>query len=803
MSGTSYQPVFNASTNNLHAQDRYEDVRDTQFYTPETEPLELHQDELPAGAAPPRFMGAARHDAGNRASFASSQGSVPTVVGDDYEGSTDALNQKSRGFYGLNYDDSEYNASQPAFDGRKTSPTTSPYLNEKRSSFAPRPRSRRKAIIIGSLVALAVIIAAVVLGVYFAVIKPKQNDDSTSGKTASGASADGSSDTSGNSNSGSTSSRVVISGGDGSTVTMFDGSTFTYTNKFGGTWYYDPANPTTSGARPQSWTPALNETFNFGQDPIRGVNLGGWLVTEPFIVPALYEKYVNTSDPAVDEWTLTQKLQADGALSDLEDHYKTFVTEQDFAEIAAAGLNFVRIPIPYWAIEVRENEPFLPKTQWTYFLKAVQWARKYGLRINLDLHSLPGSQNGWNHSGRLGDINVLLGPMGIANAERSLDYIRIIAEFISQPEYKDVIPLFGITNEPFGPTIGEDAIQRYYLQAYNIVRNASGTGEGHGPWVVFHDAFFGLKQWAGFLPNADRTQLDIHQYVCFGAQSADDYGTRVQSGQPCSTWGAGQNDSMTAYGMTHVGEWSLAINDCGQWVNGVNLGARFDGTFTTSHFDKTGDCSTYTDYTQWDAQWKADMKQFALQSMSALQNWFFWTWKIGNSTVTGRPPSPAWSYQLGLQEGWMPTDPRDSEGVCENTDPFNPPLQAWMTGGTGAGQIPATAQAALAWPPSSLTDVADIATLPQYTQTGALVSLPAPTLTASAAGTTSVLSAGSWNNPSDTASMWVPVATCGYLDPWMGPDASTPACPSQSATARRREAYAPRAGITPAPVPSS
>ena len=95
-----------------------------------------------------------------------------------------------------------------------------------------------------------------------------------------------------------------------------------------------------------------------------------------------------------------------------------------------------------------------------YFLKAVQWARKYGLRINLDFHSLPGSQNGWNNSGRLGDTNVLFGPRGIPNAERSLDYIRIIAEFISQPEYRDVIVMFGITNEPFGPTIGKDAIKR-------------------------------------------------------------------------------------------------------------------------------------------------------------------------------------------------------------------------------------------------------------------------------------------------------------------------------------------------------
>lgn len=93
-----------------------------------------------------------------------------------------------------------------------------------------------------------------------------------------------------------------------------------------------------------------------------------------------------------------------------------------------------------------------------YFLKAIQWARKYGIRINLDFHSLPGSQNGWNHSGRLGTINVLNGTMGLANAQRSLDYIRIIAEFISQPQYKDVVTMFGITNEPQASEVGVDIL---------------------------------------------------------------------------------------------------------------------------------------------------------------------------------------------------------------------------------------------------------------------------------------------------------------------------------------------------------
>lgn len=63
-----------------------------------------------------------------------------------------------------------------------------------------------------------------------------------------------------------------------------------------------------------------------------------------------------------------------------------------------------RLPVPFWAIEVwdmsNDQEPFLARTCWKYVLRIFRWARKYGLRINLDLHTAPGSQNGYNHSGK-------------------------------------------------------------------------------------------------------------------------------------------------------------------------------------------------------------------------------------------------------------------------------------------------------------------------------------------------------------------------------------------------------------------
>lgn len=55
------------------------------------------------------------------------------------------------------------------------------------------------------------------------------------------------------------------------------------------------------------------------------VNLGGWFVLEPFITPALFQKY---QPGAIDEWTVSAAMAADtasGGLSQLEEHYKTFI----------------------------------------------------------------------------------------------------------------------------------------------------------------------------------------------------------------------------------------------------------------------------------------------------------------------------------------------------------------------------------------------------------------------------------------------------------------------------------------------
>jgi hypothetical protein len=65
----------------------------------------------------------------------------------------------------------------------------------------------------------------------------------------------------------------------------------------------------------------------------------------------------------------------------------------------------------------------------------------------LRVRRLPTLPPGYNHSGKLGQINFPDGVMGYANAQCMLGYILVVVEFISQPEYKGLIPMFGIVDE--------------------------------------------------------------------------------------------------------------------------------------------------------------------------------------------------------------------------------------------------------------------------------------------------------------------------------------------------------------------
>lgn len=415
--------------------------------------------------------------------------------------------------------------------------------------------------------------------------------------------------------------------------------------------------------------PALSDGWgDYSDTPARGVNLGGWLSLEPFITPSLfnYDSKLNI----IDEYTLCQHLGAKTAASTLEKHYATFVTEQTFQEIQAAGLDHVRIPYSYWAVQTYDDDPYVFRTSWRYLLRGIEWARKYGLRVNLDLHALPGSQNGWNHSGRQGVVNWLNGTDGDLNAQRSLDVHGRLSKFFAQDRYKNIVTFYGLANEPRMVSLSASAVISWTTEAFNLVRKNGITAN-----VVFGDGFMGLANWQGQLTGMDGLVLDVHQYVIFNNdQIVYTHQKKVQ--YACDGWTEQTEqsiDTSTGFGPTMFAEWSQADTDCADDLTNVGWGNRWTGTYDSGNSstealtpkcptqDSTCTCdganadpSTYSD------TYKKFLKMFAEAQMVSFEKgwgWWYWTWDTESA--------PQWSYKQGLTAGILPDKAYDKDFNCD------------------------------------------------------------------------------------------------------------------------------------------
>ncbi|KAF8206460.1 glycoside hydrolase superfamily [Mycena galopus ATCC 62051] len=397
------------------------------------------------------------------------------------------------------------------------------------------------------------------------------------------------------------------------------------------------ASTSTSSATPSS-TP-----FPYGTTPIRGVNLqvflGGWFVLEPWITPSIFSNTNNTA--IVDEYTFGGMQDPATALSVLQNHWETWITEDDFAAIAAAGLNHVRIPVGYCI----STDPYTPGA-WPYLLKALNWAKQYGVHTIIDLHGAPGSQNGFDNSGQ--KTSTTEWENNPANVTRTVDTIRYIAEQLGG--LADIIELL---NEPatyLEPATYPATLQQYWQAAYAAVRAVGDTANK----IMIGDGFEGVDAWTNFMtyPDYDGVIMDYHEYQIFSVpelQRTFDEHISFACNSTADLVNFAQHNIWTV-----VGEWSTAPTDCAQWLNGRGVGARWDGTWFTPN-TPLGSCDGWTgSYSNFSADYKTFLRQYwEVQTMMGeqVQGWIYWTWKT--------EIADEWSYQKGLEGGWIPQDPTD------------------------------------------------------------------------------------------------------------------------------------------------
>ncbi|KAI6854487.1 glycoside hydrolase [Hortaea werneckii] len=370
--------------------------------------------------------------------------------------------------------------------------------------------------------------------------------------------------------------------------------------------------------------------FDFGSEKVRGVNLGGWFVLEPWITPSIFE---NTPDNVVDEYSFCETLGKDEAYSRLHDHWSSWITEDDFSEIAGIGLNFVRIPIGYWSVAQEDGSPYV-QGAYDFLGKAVGWAGDHGLKVMIDLHGAPGSQNGFDNSGRRGQIEWTQGD-SISQTRKALNKIR------DDWAGHDSVAAIELLNEPMGPSLDMDTVRQFMMDGWGDLKDSNVA-------ITFHDAFEGVNSWNDWGSGMWSLLLDTHHYEVFDSGTLE-LGINEHVGTACGFGGSMASNNK----YTIAGEWSGALTDCAKWLNGRGVGARYDGTYNyegkTSYY--IGSCDgkfsgTVSGLGEADRNNIGTFINAQIAAFEKADGWIFWTWK--------NEGAPEWHFQNLTAAGMVP-----------------------------------------------------------------------------------------------------------------------------------------------------
>ncbi|KAJ1894696.1 hypothetical protein LPJ81_005109, partial [Coemansia sp. IMI 209127] len=373
---------------------------------------------------------------------------------------------------------------------------------------------------------------------------------------------------------------------------------------------------------------------------VRGVNLGGLFLLEPWITPSLFEEWAKSpNSTVVDEWNYCRVLGKAECSRRLTKHWGTFVQETDIAELAGMHINTLRIPIGYWALAPDPSDPYV-QGQLPFLERILGWAGNYRMRVILDLHGVPGSQNGFDNSGKRGDIRWT---KGINDIQRSLDSLAVLANIAKR--HSSVVAIQAV-NEPANWGVPKATIVQYYNMAYSSVKSIA-------PQVAlaFHDAFLPPSEWSEIMPhNLADSLLDTHIYHVFVEDQL-----RLSPNEHIEKACKDGRDigGFNTRTRTICGEFSLATTDCARWLNGFQTGARWDGTYLTNAPIAEGEtCDGKEELESWSDKKKQFMRKFAMAQFQAYEmgsGWIFWNFKTESAD--------AWNYMKLVDAGIIPNPP--------------------------------------------------------------------------------------------------------------------------------------------------
>ena len=229
---------------------------------------------------------------------------------------------------------------------------------------------------------------------------------------------------------------------------------------FGSLWAAPPALPPPS--LKVSGTHIVNEQGN--PIALRGVNFGGWLVEEIWMmpvegVPPAGSSFSKVIDHASLWETFRQRFGQEGVLQIRKAWRDCWITREDFVRVKELGLNCVRLPFLHDSLDAPDG--LFPRID-----QAVAWARETGVYLILDLHGTPGRQSGQHHTGRSDEDQLFKDSKKVTECE--LVWKKVASRYGNAPE----VAAFDLMNEPMGAP-NESTLYLVYDRLLRAVREVA------------------------------------------------------------------------------------------------------------------------------------------------------------------------------------------------------------------------------------------------------------------------------------------------------------------------------------------
>jgi endoglucanase len=199
-----------------------------------------------------------------------------------------------------------------------------------------------------------------------------------------------------------------------------------------------PSGPTMLKADGARWVDADGK-----QVLLKGTNLGNWLVQEYWMMG---QGGNGVTDQCTLEAKLTERFGYDEKERLVKLYRDSWITERDWDQMKAFGLNVVRLPILWSVIEDEKKPKTLRADAWKYLDWSIAEAKKRGMYVILDLHGAAGGQTPNDHTGCAGQNKYWTD----ADAQERTRWLwqQIAAKYKDEP----VVAAYDPLNEPWGST---------------------------------------------------------------------------------------------------------------------------------------------------------------------------------------------------------------------------------------------------------------------------------------------------------------------------------------------------------------